>query len=91
MSYKLDEEVKKRLEDVAGLDQAVSKIITELLTNESGEETVHISIGLSSSFEMEKPSVSIGRKLNEIAAAIRARTAELPVPPVISFYKEGAA
>jgi hypothetical protein len=91
VSFHLDEEVKKRLEDVAGLDQAVSRIVTELQTNESGEEAVHIAIGLSSTFEIDKPSASIGRKLNAIASAIRARSAELPVPLMISFFKEEAA
>jgi CheY-specific phosphatase CheX len=91
MAYTLDEETRKRLQDINGLDEVVSKIVTELQANENGDETIHILVGLSASYDVEKPSVAIGRKLNHIASAIRARSGDLAIPPVISFFKEEAA
>ena len=91
MAHTIDEETRRRLEDITGLDEVVSKIVTEIQATENGEEAIHIAVGLSSTFEIEKPSATIGRRLNRIASAIRARSGDLAVPPVISFFQEEAA
>ena len=91
MLFQITDELKKKIEDVTGLDPAVSKIIVKIQTNESDETEVDIAVGLSPAFEMDRPSAGVGRKLNAIATAIRARSSELPVPPAISFFKEEAA
>ena len=91
MFFQITEELKNKLEDVKGLDPAVSKIIVKIQTNESDETEVDIAVCLISTFEMNKPSKDIGRKLNAIASEIRARSSELPVPPAISFFKEEIA
>jgi len=91
MAHPLDEETRKQLEDITGLDGAVSRIVTEIQVTENGEEAIHIAVGLAPSFDIDKPSAAIGRKLNAIAFAIRARSGNLAAPPVISFFKEEAA
>jgi hypothetical protein len=45
MASTLDEETRKRLQDINGLDEVVSKIVTEFQANENGEETIQISVG----------------------------------------------
>jgi hypothetical protein len=89
MIYALDEESKKRVEDLEGLQDHVSAIHASVQTGEDGGEEIQISISLLPSFSTSAPSPESGQILNNIAAAVRKRATELPVPAVISFSKEG--
>ncbi len=88
MIYTLDEESKKRIEDLADLQDHVSAIHASVQTGEEGQEEIQISISLQPSFSTSAPSAESGQILNNIAFAVRKRVAELPVPAVISFSKE---
>ena len=89
MIYTLDKESKKRIEDLADLQDHVSAIHALVQTGEDGQEEIQISISLLPSFSTSAPSAESGQILNNIAFAVRKRATELPVPAVISFSKEG--
>ena len=89
MIYTLDKESKKRIEDLADLQDHVSAIHASVQTGEDGQEEIQISICLLPSFSTSAPSVESGQILNNIAFAVRKRATELPVPAVIFFSKEG--
>ena len=89
MIYTLDKESKKRIEDLADLQDHVSVIHASVQTGEDGQEEIQISISLLPSFPTSAPSAESGQILNNIAFAVRRRATELPVPAVISFSKEG--
>jgi len=89
MIYTLDKESKKKIEDLADLQDHVSAIHASVQTSEDVQEEIQISISLLPSFSTSTPSAEIGQILNNIALAVRKRATELPVPTVISFSKEG--
>jgi protoheme ferro-lyase len=89
MTYRLDEESKNRIEDLADLQEHVSAIHAEVGTGEDGQEEIQVSIILLPSFSTSTPSAETGEVLNEIASSVRQRAKELPVSTVISFSKEG--
>jgi hypothetical protein len=89
MIYKLDEESKRRIEDLADLQEYVSAIHASVQAGEDGQEEIQISISLLPSFPTSAPSAEAGQILNNIASAVRKRATELPVSAVISFSKEG--
>jgi len=89
MIYTLDKESKKRIEDLADLQDHVSAIHASVQTGEDGQEVIQISISLLPSFSTSAPSAESGQRLNNIAYMVRKRATELPVPAVISFSKEG--
>jgi hypothetical protein len=89
MIYTLDEESKRKIEDLADLQEHVSAIHASVQAGEGGHEEILISISLQPSFSTSAPSAEIGQVLNNIASAIRKRATELPVSAVISFSKEG--
>lgn len=89
MIYTLDKESKKRIEDLADLQDHVSAIHASVQTGDDGQVEIQISISLLPSFSTSAPSAESGQILNNIAFAVRKRTTELPVPAVISFSKEG--
>lgn len=89
MIYTLDEESKKRIEDLEDLQDHVSAIHASVQTGEDGGEEIQISISLLPSFSTSAPSPESGQILNNIAFAVRKRATELPVTTVISFSKEG--
>jgi hypothetical protein len=84
-------DVLERLTDASGLGPDVQEIRADIQANEEGSESVLVSVGLVSSFDIDKPSADVGRKLNSIASAIRARSEALRVSAVISFYKQEQA
>lgn len=84
-------DVLERLTDASGLGPDVQEIRADIQANEEGSESVLVSVGLVSSFDIDKPSADVGRKLNSIASAIRARSEALRVSTVISFYKQEQA
>lgn len=88
MIYKLDEESKKRIEDLADLQEHVSAIHASVQAGEDGQDEIQISISLQPALSTSVPSVETGQILNRIASAIRKRATELPVSAVISFSKE---
>ncbi len=89
MIYKLDEESKRRIEDLADLQEYVSAINASVQPSEDGQEEIQIAISLQPSFSTSAPSAETGQILNNIAFAVRKRATELPVTAVISFSKEG--
>ena len=89
MIYTLDKESKKRIEDLADLQDHVSAIHASVQTGEDGQEEIQISISLLPSFSTSAPSAENGQRLSNIAYMVRKRAMELPVPVVISFSKEG--
>lgn len=89
MIYTLDEEAKKKIEDLADLQEHVSAIHASVRTGEDGQEEIMISISLQPSFSTSAPSIEAGQILNNIDSAVRRRATELPVSTVISFSKEG--
>jgi hypothetical protein len=89
MIYKLDEESKRRIEDLGNLEEHVSAIRASVQAGEDGQEEIQISISLQPSFSTLAPSVETGQILNNIAFAVRKRATELPVSAVIFFSKEG--
>jgi uncharacterized protein YaaN involved in tellurite resistance len=89
MIYKLDEESKRRIEDLEDLQEHVSAIHASVQAGEDGQEEIQISISLLPSFSTSAPSAEAGQILNNIASAVRKRATELPVSAVISFSKEG--
>ena len=89
MIYTLDKESKKRIEDLADLQDHVSAIHASVQTGEDGQEEIQISISLLPSFSTSAPSAESGQRLSNIAYMVRKRAMELPVPMVISFSKEG--
>lgn len=89
MIYNLDDESRRRIEDLTDLQEHVSAIHASVQTTEDGQEEIQISISLLPSFSTSTPSIETGQILNNIASAIRKRTTELPVSAVISFSKEG--
>ena len=84
-------DVLERLTDASGLGPDVQEIRADIQANEEGSESVLVSVGLVSSFDIDKPSADVGRKLNSIASAIRARSEALRLSTVISFYKQEQA
>jgi hypothetical protein len=88
MIYKLDEESKRRIEDLGDLREHVSAIHASVQAGEDGQEEIQISISLQPTFSTSAPSVETGQILNNIAFAVRRRATELPVSAVISFSKE---
>ena len=84
-------DVLERLTDASGLGPDVQEIRADIQANEEGSESVLVSVGIVSSFDIDKPSADVGRKLNSIASAIRARSEALRVSTVISFYKQEQA
>ena len=84
-------DVLERLTDASGLGPDVQEIRADIQANEEGSESVLVSVGLVSSFDIDKPSADVGRKLNSIASAIRARSEALRASTVISFYKQEQA
>jgi hypothetical protein len=89
MIYTLDKESKKRIEDLADLQDHVSAIHASVQTGEDGKGEIQISICLLPSFSTTAPSAESGQILNNIAFAVRKRATELPVTAVISFSQEG--
>ncbi len=89
MIYKLDEDAKMRIEDLADLQEHVSVIHAAVQAGEDGQEEIQISISLQPSFSTLAPSAETGQILNNIASAVRKRATELPVSAVISFSKVG--
>jgi hypothetical protein len=89
MTFKLDEESKRRIEETNGLQDHVSAIHAEVQTNEDGQEVINVLINLLSSFSISDPNVEAGVILNDIASMVRQRASELPVSTVISFTREG--
>jgi hypothetical protein len=89
MIYKLDDESKRKIEDLSDLQQHVSAIHAFVQTGEDGQEEIQISINLLPSFPIASPSAETGQILNKIATAVRSRATELPISAVISFSKEG--
>jgi hypothetical protein len=89
MIFTLDKESKKRIEDLADLQDHVSTIHASVQTGEDGQEEIQISISILSSFSTSAPSAESGQIFNNIFFAVRKRATELPVPAVISFSKEG--
>jgi hypothetical protein len=89
MIYTLDKESKKRIEDLADLQDHVSAIHASVQIGEDGQEEIQISISLLPSFSTSAPSAESGQILNKIAFTVRKRATELPVPAVVSFSKEG--
>jgi len=84
----LDQESKKKIEDLSDLQHHVPTIHASVQTEEDGQEEIQISISLLPSFSTA-PSAESGLILNNIAFAVRKRATELPVPTVISFSKKG--
>ena len=89
MTFKLDEESKRRIEEINGLQDHVSAIHAEVQTNEDGQDVINVLIDLLSSFSISDPNVEAGVILNDIASMVRQRASELPVSTVISFTREG--
>ena len=81
-------ELLERLQETAGLDPDIQEIRTDIQADEDGNETILVSVGLVSSFDFDKPSADVGRKLNSIATTLRARSEQLKVSTVISFFKQ---
>ncbi len=88
MVYKLDEESKMRIEDLAGLQEHVSAIHASVQAGEDGQDEIQILISLQPSLSTSGPSAETGQILNKIASAVRTRATELPVSAVISFSKD---
>ena len=88
MIYKLEEEAKRKMEDLADVQEQVSTIHALVQTGEDGNEEIQISISLQPPFSTSSPSVETGLILNNIASEIRKSATELPVSAVISFSKE---
>jgi hypothetical protein len=89
MTFKLDEQSKRRIEETNGLQDHVSAIHAEVQTNEDGQDVIHVLIDLLSSFSISDPNVEAGVILNDIASKVRQRASELPISTVISFTIEG--
>ncbi len=89
MTFKLDEESKRRIEETNGLKDHVSAIHAEVQTSEDGQDVIHVLIDLLGSFSISDPNVEAGVILNNIASMVRQRASELPVSTVISFTREG--
>ena len=89
MTFKLDEESKRRIEETTGLQDHVSAIHAEVQANEDGQDVIYILINLLSSFSISDPNVEDGLILNNIASTVRQRASELPVSTVISFTRVG--
>ena len=89
MTYRLDEETKRKIEDVADLRDHVSAIHAQVHIGEDGQDEIQVLISLLSSFPISDPSAETGKLLNSIATAVRQRASELPVSTVISFSREG--
>jgi len=89
MTFKLDEESKRRIEETNGLLDHVSAIHAEVQSNEDGQDVIHVLIDLLPSFSISDPNVEAGVILNNIASMVRQRASELPVSTVISFSREG--
>jgi hypothetical protein len=89
MTFKLDEESKRRIEETNGLQDHVSAIHAGVQTNEDGQDVIHVLIDLLSSFSISDPNVEAGVILNDIASKVRQRASELPISTVITFTIEG--
>lgn len=83
-------ELLGRLQEVSNIDPDIEEIRTDIQSDENGNETILVSVGLASSIDTDKPSADLGRKLNSIAAKLRARSEQLKVSTVISFFKQDA-
>jgi hypothetical protein len=79
-----------RLQEASNLDPDIQEIHTDIQSDENGNETILVSVGLASSIDTDKPSADLGRKLNSIATKLRARSEQLKVSTVISFFKQDA-
>lgn len=89
MNYRLDEDSKKKIEDLTDLREHISSIHASVCTGEDGQEEIQVSICLLPSFSTSSPSAETGQILNSIASVVRKRATELPVSTVISFSKDG--
>lgn len=89
MTFKLDEESKRRIEEINGLQDHVSAIHAEVQVDEDGQDEIHVVIDLLSSFSVSDPNVEAGVILNNIASEVHQRASDLPVSTVISFSREG--
>jgi hypothetical protein len=89
MNYRLDEDSKKKIEDLTDLREHTSSIHASVRTGEDGQEEIQVSISLLPSFSTSSPSAETGQILNAIASVVRKRATELPVSTVISFSKDG--
>lgn len=89
MIYRLDEDSKRKIEDLADLREHVSSIHATVCTGMDGQEEIQVSISLLPTFSTSTPSPETGQILNTIASEVRKRATELPVSTVISFSKEG--
>ena len=83
-------ELLGRLQEASNIDPDIEEIRTDIQSDENGNETILVSVGLASSIDTDKPSADLGRKLNSIAAKLRARSEQLKVSTVISFFKQDA-
>ena len=89
MTFKLDEESKRRIEEINGLQDHVSAIHAEVQANEDCQNVIHVLIDLLSSFSILDPNVEAGVILNNIASIERQRASDLPVSTLVSFSREG--
>ena len=83
-------ELLGRLQEASNIDPDIEEIRTDIQSDENGNETILVSVGLASSIDTDKPSADLGRRLNSIAAKLRARSEQLKVSTVISFFKQDA-
>lgn len=89
MTFKLDKESKKRIEEINGLQEHVSAIHAEVQANEDGQDVIHVLIDLLASISISDPNTEAGVILNNSASIVRQRSSELSVSTVISFSSEG--
>ena len=83
-------ELLGRLQEASNIDPDIEEIRTDIQSDENGNETILVLVGLASSIDTDKPSADLGRRLNSIAAKLRARSEQLKVSTVISFFKQDA-
>jgi hypothetical protein len=79
MTFKLDEESKRRIEEINGLQDHVSAIHAEVQANEDGQDVIHALIDLLSSFSISDPNVEAGLTLYNTTSMVRQRASELAV------------
>jgi hypothetical protein len=77
MIYKLDEESKRRIEDIADLQEHVSAIHASVQAGEDGQEEIQISISLLPSFSTLAPSAEAGQ-IPPVSGKLSARSDRPP-------------
>lgn len=89
MTFQLTPETKAKLEDITGLDPWVTQIQADLDLDSDGEEIIRVKVGLLPTLTIEKPSLELGQRLNDIALNLALNRGNPDSPLIlVSFFQE---